>query len=294
MDGMAGLRGWQWVFILEALPAIALAFVVLARMTERPSEAAWLAPAEREWLEGEIRRESEAAERHGIRGYLRAMTDIRILLLTAIYTTGVTASYGLVFFMPQIVKGLGWSTLATGFVSAVPYTFGTIALIGWGISSDRRNERRWHLIVATALVAIGLLATGLAGRSVWAVAMLCVAAIGIYASRPSFWPIPSSFLSGPEAAVGLALINSIGNLGGYFGPQVVGWMKDRTGTFEAPLYFLGACAVLSTIVCLAAVRTTGRPKDVTGNGPVRHGPPVSALAAGDAGGVVARELPRDL
>jgi MFS transporter, ACS family, tartrate transporter len=289
MDGLAGLRGWQWVFILEALPAIALAFVVLARMTERPSEATWLEPAEREWLEEALRAENQAAERHGIRGYLRAMTDMRIVLLAAIYTTGVTASYGLVFFMPQIVKGLGLSTLATGFVSAIPYTFGTIALIAFGISSDRRNERRWHLIVSTALVAIGLLATGVVSHSYWAVVTLCIAAVGIYASRPSFWPIPSSYLSGPEAAVGLALINSVGNLGGYVGPQIVGWMKDSTGTFEAPLYFLGACGVLSTIVCLAAVRTTGGSRVAAAA--ARAGVP---LAGTESVGTVAPEGPRRL
>ena len=132
-------------------------------------------------------------------------------------------------FLPQIVKGLGLSNLATGFVTAIPYVFGTIGLLAWGYSSDKRNERRWHLIVSTAIAhnRIGrrrFLQLTPSGR----VAAMCIATIGIYGSRPSFWPMPSVFLTGGAAAVGMAFINSIGALGGYFGPLVVGWIKDET------------------------------------------------------------------
>jgi len=271
MNGTLGLRGWQWVFILEALPAILLAFGVLRWMTERPAEASWLTRAERDWLEGEIAAERSLTQAHGVRGLWRAVGDTRVLLLTAIYTTGVTASYGVVFFMPQIVKGLGLSNLATGLVTAIPYVFGTISLVLWGISSDRRNERRWHLIVSTGLVAVGLGLAGLTSHSYWAVVAMALAAIGIYGSRPSFWPIPSTILTGAEAAIGLAFINSIGNLGGYVGPLVVGTIKDKTGSFEMALYFLSACALLSTIISLAAVRSTRNPVDAAGGAGGRDG-----------------------
>jgi ACS family tartrate transporter-like MFS transporter len=256
MDGMLGLKGWQWIFIIEAIPAVLLAFVVLRLMTDRPAVATWLKPEEREWLETELEAERRQVESAGRISMLRALVDWRVLVLSAIYLTGVTASYGVVFFLPQIIKSLGLSNLMTGFVTAIPYTIGTIGLILWGYSSDRYNERRWHLIVSTTLAAVGLFCAGWFSHSFWAVAAVAVAAVGIYGSRPSFWPMPSLFLTGGAAAVGMALINSIGNLGGYVGPIVVGLIKDSTKSFEMALYFLAACALLSAAICFFATRAT--------------------------------------
>ena len=256
MDGTLGLKGWQWVFIIEAIPAVVLAFVVLGIMTERPGAATWLKPEERDWLEGELAAERTKIESVGRLTMLQALIDPRVLVLSAIYLTGVTASYGLVFFMPQIVKSLGLSNLATGFVTAIPYVFGTIGLITWGYSSDRRKERRWHLIVSTGLAAVGFTLAAMSSHSYWAVVAMAIAAVGIYGSRPSFWPMPSLFLTGGAAAVGMALINSIGNLGGYFGPIIVGKIKDTTGHFEWALYFMAACAAVSTVIAFLATRST--------------------------------------
>jgi ACS family tartrate transporter-like MFS transporter len=256
MDGTLGLRGWQWVFIIEAIPAVALALGVLRWMSERPSQAMWLGDDERRWLEAELAAERHKVESGGRLTMLQALTDWRVLTLSAIYLTGVTASYGVVFFMPQIIKGLGLSNMMTGLVTAVPYIAGTIGLLVWGYSSDRRNERRWHLIVSTALAATGLVLAGWFSHSFVAVAAMCIATVGIYGSRPSFWPMPSLFLTGASAAVGMALINSIGNLGGYFGPMIVGWIKDSTKSFEMALYFLAACALLSTVITFFALRAT--------------------------------------
>jgi ACS family tartrate transporter-like MFS transporter len=244
------------MFILEAIPAVLLAFVVMARMTERPAQAGWLEPHERDWLEAELAAERSAVESRGHLGMLRALTDWRVLILSAIYLTSVTASYGIVFFMPQIIKGLGLSNVMTGLVTAIPYTVGTIGLLVWGWSSDRRNERRWHLIISTCLAALGLLLAGWFTQSYIAVAAMCLATVGIYGSRPSFWPMPSLFLTGGAAAVGMALINSIGNLGGYVGPFIVGWIKDSTKSFEMALYFLAACAFASAAITFLALRTT--------------------------------------
>ena len=256
MDGMLGLKGWQWIFIIEAMPAILLAFVVLRLMTDRPAIATWLKPDEREWLESELEAERRQVESAGRISMLQALFDWRVLVLSAIYLTGVTASYGVVFFLPQIIKSLGLSNLMTGFVTAIPYTIGTIGLILWGYSSDRYHERRWHLIISTTVAAVGLFCAGWFSHSFWAVAAVAVAAVGIYGSRPSFWPMPSLFLTGGAAAVGMALINSIGNLGGYLGPIVVGMIKDSTKSFEMALYFLGACALLSAVITLLATRAT--------------------------------------
>jgi ACS family tartrate transporter-like MFS transporter len=259
MDGVLGVKGWQWIFIIEAVPAVVLAFVVLRLMTERPKEAQWLAPAQRDWLETELDTERKKVEAGGRLSILQSMTDPRVVALAVIYFTGVTASYGIVFFLPQIVKALGLSNMMTGLVTAIPYTIGTVGLVLWGHSSDRRNERRWHLIISTALAAIGIISAGWLTGSFWAVAAMSVATVGIYGSRPSFWPMPSHFLTGAAAASGMAFINSIGNVGGYVGPFIVGWIKDSTKSFEMALYFLGACALLSAIIAFIATRATNDP-----------------------------------
>jgi MFS transporter, ACS family, tartrate transporter len=259
MDGVLGLRGWQWIFVLEAIPAVVLAFVVLRLMTERPAVATWLEPQERDWLEGELQAARSKIESSGRLTMLQALTDWRVLVLSSIYMTCVTASYGVVFFMPQIVKELGLSNMMTGLVTAIPYTIGTIGLVLWGFSSDRRQERRWHLIISTGLGALGLCLAGWWSHSFWAIAAMSIATVGIYGSRPSFWPMPSLFLTGGAAAVGMAMINSIGNLGGYVGPFIVGWLKDTTKSFEIALYFLSACALLSALITFFATHSTRTP-----------------------------------
>ena len=258
MDGILGLAGWQWMFIVEAIPAVLLAFVVLAMMTDRPALATWLAPEEREWLETRLQDERRRIESAGHLSLARALMDRRVLALSAIYLTIVTATYGITFFLPQIVKGIGLSNVMTGLVTAIPYTIGTIGMLLWGASSDRRDERRWHFCVACLLATVGLAGAGLFGSSFLALAFMSVATIGLYGSKPAFWPMPSTFLTGTAAAGGIALVNSIGNLGGYVGPFIVGWIKDATGSFEAGLYFLAASALLSGIIAYLAVQPTGQ------------------------------------
>ncbi len=261
MDGIWGLRGWQWVYILEALPAVLLAFVVLARMTDRPAAANWLTADEKEWLESELRAEKVRIESTGRVTLVRALTDMRVLLLALIYFSSVIASYGITFFLPQIVKGLGHSNFVTGLLTAIPYTVGVIGLILWGHSSDRHKERRWHLIAASTTAAVGLAGTAYLTGSAWALVAMSVAAVGLYGSRPSFWPMPSLFLTGAAAAVGIALINSIGNLGGYVGPFIVGWIKQSTGSFEMGVYFLAGCALTSALLAFFARRATGTSRE---------------------------------
>ena len=257
MDGVWGLHGWQWVYIIEALPAVLLAFVVLRQMTDRPAVAHWLNAHEKEWLESELEAERANIESAGRLTLWRALTDKRVLILALIYLTSVIASYGITFFLPQIVKGLGHSNFVTGLLTAIPYTIGVIGLICWGHSSDRHKERRWHLIVASTLAAIGLAGTAFFTGSAWALVTMSVAAVGLYGSRPSFWPMPSLFLTGAAAAVGIALINSIGNIGGYVGPFIVGWIKQSTGSFEMGVYFLAGCAFTSALITYFATRATG-------------------------------------
>jgi ACS family tartrate transporter-like MFS transporter len=236
--------------------AVLLAFAVLVLMTDHPAVASWLDPAEREWLEGtlqEERRHIESAEHLSL---FQVLTDAHVLILSLIYLTIVTATYGITFFLPQIVKGIGLSNIMTGLVTAIPYTVGTIGMLLWGASSNRHDERRWHFCVASVLAAAGLVGAGLFGSSFLALAFMSVATIGLYGSKPAFWPMPSLFLTGTAAAGGIAMVNSIGNLGGYVGPFIVGWVKDRTGSFEAGLYFLAACALASGIIAYFAVQSS--------------------------------------
>jgi ACS family tartrate transporter-like MFS transporter len=235
MDGVLGLAGWQWMFIIEAVPAVLLAFAVLALMTDRPALATWLAPDEKEWLETQLadeRRRIESAEHLSLG---RALMDTRVLALSAIYFTIVTATYGI-----------------------------TIGMLLWGASSDRHDERRWHFCLAAVLAAAGLVGAGMFGSSFTALAFMSVATIGLYGSKPAFWPMPSVFLTGTAAAGGIAMVNSIGNLGGYVGPFIVGWIKDSTGSFEAGLYFLAASALASGIIAWFAVQSAPRARPAAG------------------------------
>jgi ACS family tartrate transporter-like MFS transporter len=259
MDGLLGFKGWQWIFIIEAIPAILLGLFILRIMTDRPARAEWLAEDERSWLQTRLDNESREVERDGHMTWTRALSDPRVVALSLIYLGSVTANYGIVFFMPQIVKGLGLSDMMTGLVSSGPYVVGTFGLLAWGWSSDRNNERRWHLIVASTLGAIGLAFAAWSGASYWALLGMSAATVGIYGSRAAFWPMPSIFLTGTAAAGAIAMINAVGNLGGYVGPFVVGWIKDSTHSFEAGLYFLAACSLMAAILTFFAARAAGDP-----------------------------------
>src|SRR5258708_3206905 len=213
-DGILGVKGWQWVFILEALPAVLLAGVVWKTMTDRPGVAPWLDAQERDWLEGRLAEERRKINAGGQPSLMEALADRRVLALAAIYFMSVTANYGIVFFMPQIVKGMGLTNQMTGFVSSVPYIVGTVGLIAWGWSSDRNNERHWHLIAASVLAAAGLFVAGWFGSSFWALLGMSAATIGIYGSPAAFWPKPSLFLPRPPAPRPVRLRTATSHPGG--------------------------------------------------------------------------------
>jgi ACS family tartrate transporter-like MFS transporter len=245
MDGIAGLKGWQWLFILEGLPTALFGLVFLTVMPDRPRDAKWLSVEERASLQRAIDDEDRAvATAHGS-SVLDALKDPRVLALAFIWFANTTANLGLAFFLPQMLKGLGLTDMQTGITTSIPYVFGTLGILAFGYVSDRYNERRWTLCAALGLTAIGLVAAGLLTGSLLAVAVMAVAAIGIYGAKPPFWPLPSTFLTGKAAAAGIALINSIGNLGGFVGPYAMGWIKDSTHSFEAGLYFLAGLTLLA-------------------------------------------------
>ena len=261
LDGTWGLAGWKWMFLLESLPAILLAPVVLTVLTDRPSAATWLSSDERTWLERQLKSEQRAMD--GTQKHLtlfQALTDRRVAGLSMIYLTIVTATYGITFFLPLIVKAHGLSDVSTGLATAIPYTIGTVGMVLWAYSSDRRHERRWHFFVAALVATIGLVAAGLSTGLVTSLVAMSVAAVGLYGSKPAFWPLPSTFLSGTAAAGGIAMVNSIGNLGGFLGPYIVGWIKDSTQSYASGLYFLAACAFTSGVIALVVVKSEPAPQ----------------------------------
>ena len=259
LDGLLGLKGWQWLFIVEGVPAVILSAAVLYFMIDRPARAKWLTTAERDWLEGALQEERASINAaHGTFNPFRALIEPRILALSFIWLCIAAAGYGAVYFLPQIIKGLGFSNLQTGFVTSVPSIVGSVAMLIWGWYSDRIGERRWNLAVACLCGAVGLAGAGLFNASYWGLLAMCIASVGQNGTKPCFWPLPSTFMTGSAAAASIAAINSVGNLGGFVGPYVVGWIKDTTQSFEAGLYFLSACFVLAAIVTVLAMRPSSR------------------------------------
>jgi ACS family tartrate transporter-like MFS transporter len=254
LHGGLGLAGWQWLFIIEAVPAIILAVVVFFYLTDRPADAMWLAPDERSWLAERLALEQR--QRQAVRDYsvMEALVNPRVIGLSLVYFGAVATNYGLSFFLPQIVKGFGLNTFLTTLVSATPYAVGLVGMVWWGRRSDRVVERRFHtafpLFVAAAGIAIS---TALDDPTLKMIA-LCVAGFGIFACLPVFWTLPTAFLSGAAAACGIAVINSIGNLAGFAGPFAMGWIKDHTGSYAGGLLLLAALGLIAMGVVLVLGR----------------------------------------
>ena len=251
LEGVLGFKGWQWMFLLEAAPALVLSVVVLFYLTDRPEDAHWLSADERSWLTGRLaaeRRQRDAAGRHSV---VEALFMPRVLALALVYFGCVATNYGLSFFLPQIVKAFGLSTVQTGLVSALPYVVGTIGIVLWGLHSDWRRERRLHMAFPLLVVALGLTASTLTEDPVLKMVAFSVAGFGIFGCLGVFWTLPTAFLSGAAAAGGIAIINSIGNLSGFAGPSVMGLIKDSTGSFTDGLLVLAGAAIVAMVIVLA-------------------------------------------
>lgn len=255
MDGLFGFKGWQWLFVLEALPAIVLGFVVLGYMTDRPEQAKWLADDERKWLVQTMTTENAQKAATASHSVWAGLADIRVLALAFVYFGTSAGLYTLGVWAPQIIKQFGLSALQVGFLNAVPPTVAVIAMILWARHSDRTGERTWHVVLACVLAAIGLVLAGMATSVVAVLMALTLVNIGISSSKPPLWSMPTMFLSGSAAAAGIATINSIGNLGGFVGPAMIGWIKEQTGSFVGGLYFVGGLLVISAVLTLLLSRS---------------------------------------
>jgi ACS family tartrate transporter-like MFS transporter len=252
LDGWLGLAGWQWLFILEAAPAVVLGIAFWIYMTDWPSEAHWLEPAQRDWLIARL--DSEQARRESIRHYslTQALLDKRVLLLSLVYFGGTFAGYGIALFQPQIVHRLAEGFGLTGVINAIPYVFAAVAMILWGRHSDHTGERPRHVAIAYSVGAIGLIATALMTDPFLTMATLVIAAMGQSSTGPTFWSLPTAMLSGTAAAGGIAMINALGNLGGFFGPYLFGLVKDATGgSFTFALMVIALGPIMSAGIVLA-------------------------------------------
>lgn len=255
LDGLGGLHGWQWLFIIEGLPAVLLAPVVLRRLTERPADATWLNPDERDWLSTEMAKEH--AQTDDVHLTLRAAASSgRLWALSALYFCIVIAFYGVSFWLPQIVQATGGlSSARVILLTAIPYVAATIGLVVIGARSDRQVERRWHVAIPCLIGAAGFLLTVLAPpTAAMSLAMLSIAAFGIWGTLGPFWAMPTAFLRGTAAAGGIAIVNSIGNIGGFAGPFAIGWVRDATGSFEGGLLALAGVLVIGAAIAIGLPR----------------------------------------
>lgn len=251
LHNLGGLAGWQWLFLIEGLPAIVLGIVVLFFLTNRPHEAHWLPEEQRVWLIDTLERERVSLEKAGAAHVLAAFGNPRIWLFAFVYFGLNTVSYGMGLWLPSLIKSLsGISNFTIGVLSAIPYIVASIAMVLIGAHSDRTGERRWHVAGCAFAGAAALLLAAYSSSITLSIAAISVAVLGVFSMVGPFWTMPTSFLSGTAAATGIALINSVGNLGGFFGPYIIGLVRTSTGEFRGGLLVVGTTLALSGLVCV--------------------------------------------
>ncbi len=256
-DGLVGLKGWQWMFLIEAVPAILLGFAVLWLLPDGPAKARWLTAEEKSRIAECLARDRANVHDDAHHTLWPALKDTRVLLMSVIYFGIVIGLYGTNFWLPQIVKGLGFSTIAVGWIVSAVYVAAAIAMPLWGRSSDRRRERIWHTALAAFAAAAGCIGAAMFDAPLLVILSLALAAVGVYVCIVPFWALPPTFLGGAAAAGGIALINSIGNLGGFAGPYAVGWVKETTQSYSAGLLALAvALTAAGALMLVVRVRLT--------------------------------------
>ncbi|HMI96001.1 MAG TPA: MFS transporter [Micropepsaceae bacterium] len=252
MDGTAALHGWQWLFLIEGTPACLLAFAVLKFLPNGPVDAPWLTPSEKSAIAARLSAEDAAQHRH----FWPALRDPRLWALGVVYLGYSAGAYGVQLWLPQIVQAMGFSTLATGFLVAVPYIVTMVAMIVWGRSSDASGERIWHVAVPAFIAFGGLIVASLTGSNFVVFLALTFVLAGLLALQGPFWSLPPMFLSGTAAAGGIAFINTIGTgFGGFIGPSLVGVIKDATGGYAVGMAVLAIGPMLTATIVLALGRS---------------------------------------
>ncbi len=252
MNGTSGLAGWQWLFLLEGLPSVVMGIWTLAYLDDSIHASRWLTDDEKALLERNIASDNAQKTSHSL---AHAFGDPKVWLLAFVYFCFVSGLYAISFWLPQIIKNTGVKDpLDIGLLTAVPWGIGAIGMLLWGRNSDRTGERRWHSAIAGFIGGAAMLVSTMYGKQTFAAMVaLTIATFGIQATLPVFWSLPTAFLTGGAAAAGIAWINSVGNLGGFVAPFLVGWLKDMTQSTAAGLYVLSAGLVLGGILVLAFI-----------------------------------------
>ena len=247
MAGVSSMYGWQWMFILEAIPGILLGLVVLRHLDDRVEDARWLSASEKALIRHDIEKDN-VVRTHGSVG--AAFRSIKVWTLALILFCIISGSYALSFWQPTIIRGLGVADVTTiGLISAIPYSAALVAMILVSRSADRHRERRWHVIVPALFAACGfLLCATMNGNAVLSVLGLTMVAMGVVSALPMFWALPTAFLGGAGAAAGIALINSTANLAGFVSPTVIGWLKVQTGSLSSGLYMVAGTLTLAALL----------------------------------------------
>jgi MFS transporter, ACS family, tartrate transporter len=251
MHGFAGLSGWQWLFILEGLPAVILGVLVWRYLPDRPENAAWLGVNERVALSMRLEQERRHSTHIRQRSLGEAVSNSKVWILSLIYFAIVFGLYGVTFWLPQIIRGFGHrSDLEIGLLSAIPFMGAAVAMVFAGIASDRSGERRWHLAFCATVGAAGLILASMTHSPLLSLGALSIAAAGISGTFGPFWAMQGEFFSGTAAAGAIALVNSIGNLGGFAGPYIVGMVKQRTHSFAGGMIVMAASMVAAGMIAL--------------------------------------------
>jgi len=248
LDGALGLKGWQWLFVIEGIPSVLLGIVTWFYLTDRPEHARWLSAEQKAWLSSRLN--AEIAAKQAVKHFTlaEALSSPKVIALSLIYFGFVGALYGMQFWLPQIVKAFGLTNAQTGFVTAIPYLFGTVAMILWARHSDATRERVTHVGAPLLLTAVALAVSSYIADPTMTMVVLTVAAIGVFCTFAVFWTLPTAWLSGTAAAGAIALINSIGNLAGFGGPYLIGWVKEATGSTSTGLLVLAVLPLIGGLL----------------------------------------------
>ncbi len=251
LDGALGLSGWKWLFILEGAPAVLLGFLCLRMLTDRPEDATWLKSEERAWLTGVLRSEQAARAGQASVSFLAPLREPAVWAFGIAYMGINMGIYGIGFWMPQIIKQIGYSNFVTSLLSALPYLVAAFVMVAWAKNSDKTGERRWHAVIPCIVCSIGLGFSAVISDPIVSYLALTLAAIGIMTSMANFWALPTGALAGSAAAGGVALINSVGNLGGFGGSYLVGYLREASNGFQSSLIFLAVCPLLASLILYA-------------------------------------------
>lgn len=260
VDGFLRLRGWQWMFVLEGVPAVFLGFVALVVLSDKPADARWLTQPQRDWLNSRLATEAQAGKRVPAMSLWRVLSNKYVLLLSVVLAGSTAVSSGLQIWQPLIIKSYGLTNMQTGLLNSIPFALASVLMVWWGRRSDRRRERLWHTALPLILTAAALLSALVFTSLFSLIAILCLAVIGIYAGKGPAWALSTDWLSTGVAAAGVAQINAISNLAGFGTTYVVGYLKQLTGSYAVamlPLAGLSAAGAIA-ILLLARGRSSGK------------------------------------